>query len=210
VPVTATTGKPHRSAGPGQTGGLTALQIPASSNQSMTLIGRKGTGKNPLPGQSASRTKFSCGGQGPMTSRSSPTRAGSVFIARATFALCDRQLSLSTNNQARQGGNGRVTSPNGRGWRGQPVCRGLPPGGPAWPLRATTAKTFLLRIGTKLSVSDQPPDAGAGNHTGAEKTGRRLDYAAAVGFEPFSRMAPSHVVACRTRRVSAVVYYLNQ
>jgi len=120
------------------------MHIPAVVNQSMTLIAEDG---NPLPGQPRIQNEVFMAAGKTYDVEIKPTPAGSVYSA-ATFALFDRQLSLSTNNQ-RDGGMQAYIAIAGGATTGVGSAAGS-----GVALSGVASKTYYCVSGTTLSVTD--------------------------------------------------------
>src|SRR5260221_11650886 len=119
------------------------MHIPAIVNQSMTLIAEDG---NPLPGQPSIQNEVFMAAGKTYDVEIKPTQAAGAYSA-ATFALFDRQLSLSTNNQRDGGMQAYIGVAGGAATGvGSTVGSGI-------ALSGVAAKTFYCVSGTTLSVT---------------------------------------------------------
>jgi len=165
------------------------MHIPAIVNQSMTLIAEDG---NPLPGQPRIQNEVFMAAGKTYDVEIKPTPAGSVYSA-ATFALFDRQLSLSTNNQ-RDGGMQAYIAIAGGAATGVGSAAGS-----GVALAGYAAKTFYCVSGTTLSVSD-PTTGLLGGTTGANgvalTTGGGLLGLTVQSNGTFTYVPPAAPAAC--------------
>ncbi|HEY3655539.1 MAG TPA: hypothetical protein VGL34_11260 [Steroidobacteraceae bacterium] len=119
------------------------MHIPSIVNMPMTLIAEDG---NPLPGQPRIQNEVFMAAGKTYDVEVKPTHA--TAYSPATFALFDRQLSLSTNNQ-RDGGMQAYIGVAGGAATGVGSTAGS-----GVTLSGFAAKTFYCVAGTTLSVTD--------------------------------------------------------
>jgi hypothetical protein len=120
------------------------MHVPSIVNMPMTLIAEDG---NPLPGQPRIQNEVFMAPSKIYDVEVKPTQAAGAYSA-ATFALFDRQLSLSTNNQ-RDGGMQAYIGVAGGAATGVGSTAGS-----GVTLSGVAAKTFYCVAGTTLSVTD--------------------------------------------------------